>query len=208
MQTILVCAGLFAAAAFLLWLMLGFVGGRTSRALEETARELGLEPAAPEPGGREAAADVVYTGMVEGVAVRVGFGKRITTTVQPTIVGVVGVSAALPRPPGFELEIRVAALGMPLDRTLRIGDECFDKDCIVFTKDVGRARAALASAEAREAVREFVKKGGPAAVVTGNELYVGVFNAHWRGSRVILEAVRRAVRAARALSASEEKKRQ
>ncbi len=180
--------------------MLGFVGSRTSRALEETAETLGLKQTVPEPGGREASSDVVYTGSVEGVIIRVGSGYRVTTTVQPTIVGTVCVSAALPRTLGFDLEIRVAALGMPLSRTLRLGDKRFDKDCIVFTRNIEAARATLASLEAREAVREFVKLGGPSAVITGNELYVGIFNAHWRGSRVILESVRRAVRTARALS--------
>jgi hypothetical protein len=202
MQAIMVCAGLFLVVAFVLWVMLSFVGSRTSRALEETSRTLGLKQTTPEPDRREASSDVVYAGMVEGVEIRVGAGQRVTTTVQPTIVGSVSVSAMLPRPLGFDLEIRVAALGMPLSRTLRLGDKLFDKNCIVFTRDVEAAKAALASAEARDAVREFVKLGGTSAVITGNELYAGIFNVHWRGSRVILETVQRAVRAARALSKS------
>lgn len=202
MQVILICLGLFLVTAFLLWLLLTFVGSRTSSALDETVQTLGLTLTAPEPGGREAPSDVVYAGLVEGVVIRVGSGQRVTTTVQPTIVGTVSVSAALPRPLGFDLEIRVAALGMMLDRTMRLGDKLFDSNCIVFTRDIEAAKTTLALEETREAVREFVKRGGSSAVITGNELYAGIFNAHWRGSRVILETVQRAVRAARALSNS------
>ena len=198
METILVCLGLFAVVAFLLWAMLAFVGGRTSRALQETARTLGLSRVAPEPGGREASKDVVYAGTVEGIAVRVGSGMRVTTTVQPTIVGVVGVGATFPRPLGFNLTIGLS--GTPLQRTLKLGDKQFDRACIVMTDNPDGTRAALASEETRDAVREFLKHGGSSAIITNTEVYVGIFNAHISGSRVILDAVRRAVRACRALS--------
>jgi hypothetical protein len=198
MQAVLVCLGLFAVAAVVLWAMLAFVGGRTARALEETARTLGLERTAPEPGGHEAARDVVYAGTVDGVAVRVGAGRRVTTTVQPTIVSVVGVGAALPQPLSFALTIGRA--GTPLARTLRLGDRRFDRRCAVSTSDEAAARAALASPEAREAVRELLGSGGSSGVITGSEVYVGVFDAHLRGARALVDAVRRVVRVARALS--------
>ena len=198
MQAILVCLGLFAVVAVVLWAMLAFVGGRTARALEETARTFGLERTAPQPGGHEGARDVVYAGTVDGVAVRVGAGHRVTTTVQPTIVSVVGVGAALPQPLSFALTIGRA--GTPLRRTLTLGDPRFDRRCVVATADEAAARAALASPEAREAVRDLFRSGGSSGLVTGSEVYVGVFDAHLRGARSIVDAVRRVGRAARALS--------
>jgi hypothetical protein len=164
-----------------------------------TRSALALAPAAPEPGGHEAASDSVYAGTVDGVAVRVGSGIRITRTVQPTIVGVVGIGATLPRPLAFGVTIGRA--GTPLRRTLRLDDRRFDASCIVSTDDPGAARAALASPETREAVREFIARRGPGALIPSNELSVGVFAAHGRGARVIVDAVRRAVRVALALSA-------
>ncbi len=197
-QAVLAALGLFAVVAVVLWAMLAFVSGRTARALEETARAFGLERTAPEQGGREGARDIVYAGAVDGVAVRVGAGHRVTTTVQPTIVSVVGVAAELSLPLSFELTIGRA--GTPLRRTLKLGDPRFDRRCIVATADQAAARAALASPETREAVRDLFRSGGSSGVITGSEVYVGVFDAHLRGARSVVDAVRRVVRAARALS--------
>lgn len=193
------CLALYAALAL-------FLERRTSRALADAARSLGLRPMASDPGkGVDAAAG--HEGEVSGVHVHAAAGWLLANAAGAVGAKVVPISrvvvvATLPRPLGFDLELR--RRGWPQGRKPQTGDPAFDRACRIRTSREQAVRSFFASSSVRDAVRMFVEGTRGIAVVTGTEVLVPVYGAHVYGAPSVTKEILAAVAVACKLSARAE----
>jgi len=194
----------FAAVLFLVFGLLvtmfcSWIGRRTAHAIEAAAGELGL--ARVPAGGREGSRSASFEGVLEGVSVRIGSVWRFVKPIASryaAYVNEVRVTAALPHPLPFRLEIRRHAFAMP--RTLTLFDSEFDRNCAVVTDDSEATRDLLAPSRLRSDIRSFLKSRVRLSRISSESVATTVFDAHTKGAPALIAPARQAASLARELS--------